>query len=124
MCKQLTPAWAVCSCQGPQLWCTAVQTLCLWLHAAWSIVVSFHEGPVAESWGVALQISCEDKTQSPVLQRFLGMMQDDGISVKLATTVTKILISCWAPASQRLSSGDLHVLLINAVARAQEEGQA
>ena len=79
---------------------------------------------MAESWGDTLQVDCEDKTQSPVLQRLLEKMQDDGISVKLATVVSKIIMSCRAPASHRLSSCDLSVLLANAVALAQEEGQA
>lgn len=79
---------------------------------------------MAESWGIVLQNDFEDKTQTPVLQCFLEKMEEDGISVKLATVVTKILISCWAPASHRLSSCDLNVLLTNAVVLAQEEGQA
>ena len=68
--------------------------LYLWLHAAGSVAAACDGGPVAESWGTALQISCEDKTQSPVVQRFLEQMQHDGISVELATVVTKIVIRC------------------------------
>ena len=97
------------------------QKLCPWLHVSGSVVASYDESPVAESWGDALQVDCEDKTQSPVLQRFLEKMQDDGISVRLATLVTQILMGCWASASHRLSSCGLCVLLTNAVVLAEEE---
>ena len=122
--KQLTPAWAICSCQGPQLWCRAVQSLCQWLHAAGTMAATFDEGPVAESWGIVLQTGLEDKTRSPVLQHFLETLQHDGISVKLAGAVTKVLMGCWTPASHRLSSCDLNALLANAQALVQEEVQA